>query len=101
MTPGSEKIVHEGTLCIYLKASVDTLVEHLSGETAGRPMLKQQTAMSGETEISVLRTRILELMTRRASTYERTAHLIIETDEKGIDDVAAEIATKTMRQSNA
>ena len=91
MTPGSEKIVHEGTLCIYLKASVDTLLEHLSGETDGRPMLNGDS----------LRTRILELMARRASTYERTAHLIIETDGKDIDDVAAEIATKIMQQPNA
>ena len=96
MTPGSEKIVHEGTLCIYLKASVDTLLEHLSGETVGRPMLNQQTAMSGEAEISALRTRILELMARRAATYERTAHLIIEIDGKDIDDVAAEITAKIM-----
>ena len=102
MTEGSEKIVHEGTLCIYLKASVDTLLEHLSGETAGRPMLNQQTivtncspsVMSSEVETSSLRTRILELMARRASTYERTAHLIIDIDGKDIDDVAAEITTK-------
>ena len=48
MTAGSEEIVHEGTMCIYLKASVDTLLEHLSGETAGRPMLNQQPIVTGE-----------------------------------------------------
>ena len=111
MTPGSEDIVHGGTICIYLKASVDTLIGHLTGETAGRPMLTQQTVvtgdnssvmssdspsvMSSEVETSALRARILELMSLRAATYERTAHIIIDTDGKTIDTVAAEIVTKT------
>ena len=94
MTAGSEEIVHEGTMCIYLKASVDTLLEHLSGETAGRPMLTQQSVMSSEVETSPLRARILELMALRAATYERTAHLIIDTDGKSVDEVAAMIVRK-------
>ena len=103
MTEGSEMMVHEGTMCIYLKASVDTLVEHLTGETDGRPMLSQsmgaqsgvpncpQHVMSSEVETSPLRKRILELMSLRAETYQRTAHLIIETDGKSIDEIANEI----------
>ena len=118
MTAGSEEIVHEGTMCIYLKASVDTLLEHLSGETAGRPMLNQQpvvtgenpsamsgdnsslmptsspSVMSSEVETSPLRARILELMSKRAATYERTAHLIIDTDGKSVDEVATMIVRK-------
>ena len=82
MTEGGEKMVHEGTMCIYLKASVDTLVEHLTGETSGRPLLNQETS---------LRKRILELMSLRAEIYQRTAHLIIETDGKSIDEIANEI----------
>ena len=142
MTPGSEDIVHGGTICIYLKASVDTLIGHLTGETAGRPMLNQSpvvtndnssvktsdsssdltnnyssvmssdspsvmssnspsvmssdspSVMSSEVETSPLRARILQLMSLRAATYERTAHIIIDTDGKTIDTVAAEIVTK-------
>ena len=118
MTAGSEEIVHEGTMCIYLKASVDTLLDHLSGETAGRPMLNQQpivtgenssvisgdnsslmpisspSVMSSEVETSPLRARILKLMTLRAATYERTAHLIIDTDGKSVDEVATMIVRK-------
>ena len=150
MTAGSEEIVHEGTMCIYLKASVDTLLEHLSGKTASRPMLNQQpivtgenssamsgdnlslmptsspsamsgdnsslmptsspsvmsgdnlslmptsspSVMSSEVETSPLRARILELMSKRAATYERTAHLIIDTDGKSVDEVAAMIVRK-------
>ena len=141
MTAGSEDIVHEGTICIYLKASVDTLIEHLSGETAGRPLLNQSpvvtndnssvktsegssdltnnyssvmssnspsvmqtcspSVMSNEVETSPLRARILELMSRRAASYERIAHIIIDTDGKTIEAVAAEIITKTALHPNS
>ena len=106
MTEGSEEMVHERTLCIYLKASVETLIEHLTGETDGRPMLSQskgaqsavsncsQSVMSSEVETSSLRKRILTLMSKRAATYERTAHIIIETDGKSVEEIAVEIAAK-------
>ena len=96
MTEGSEKMVHEGTLCVYLKASVDTLVEHLSGETSGRPLLNNQSVMSSEVETSPLRKRILELMSLRAETYQRTAHITIETDGKSIDEIANEIVANLL-----
>ena len=77
-----ERMVHDETFCIYLRASVGTLMEHLSGEASGRPLLN---------EASSLHSRILELMSLRSSTYERTAHLIIDTDGKSIEDIAEEI----------
>ena len=86
MTAGSAEMVHEGTMCIYMKASVETLINHLSGETSGRPLLN-----CSDSGTSVLRNRILELMSLRAETYERTAHHIIDTDGKTIDDIAQEI----------
>ena len=94
-----EKVVHEGTVCIYLKASVETLLSHLKGEAAGRPLLNNTPVMSSEApsvmlsevETSPLRNRILELMSLRSATYERTAHHIIYTDGKSIEDIAAEI----------
>ena len=92
MTDGSADIVHEGTMCIYLKASVDTLMEHLTGETSGRPMLKDSgSAKSDEAKTEALRSRILELMSLRAETYEHTAHHVIDTDGKSIDDIAQQI----------
>lgn len=82
MTPECEQIVHEQTLCIYLRASVDTLVNHLEGESEGRPMLSAASS---------LRERISELMSLRSSTYERTAHIIVDTDGKSIDDICKEL----------
>ena len=88
MTEGSEEMVHEGTTCIYLKASVETLIEHLSGETGGRPLLSD----GGSADCTeALRKRIEDLMSKRTATYERTAHIIIDTDGKSVDAVAQEI----------
>lgn len=81
MTEACAQMVREKTLCVYLRASVDTLVEHLAGEAAGRPMLADAD----------LRTRIETLMQQRATTYEKTAHTIIDTDGKSIEELACEI----------
>jgi shikimate kinase len=84
MTKECEKMVHEQTVCVYLRTSVDELVARLAGEASGRPLLKTAD----------LRTRILDLMSRRSSTYERAAHLIIDTDGKSISEIAVEISNQ-------
>ena len=81
MTPKCAELVRKKTHCIYLRASVDTLVSHLENEAAGRPMLQGAS----------LRSRIEELMALRSSTYEATAHDVIDTDGKTVEEVAAEI----------
>ena len=81
MTTRCAELVHENTFCIYLKASVQTLVSHLGNEAAGRPLL----------EASDLQERILTLMSQRSATYEKTAHIIIDTDGKSIESIASEI----------
>ena len=113
MTEGSAEMVHDRTICIYLKASVDTLMEHLTGETSGRPLLaatslrgrersaNKPVAFCSETACgsrngpkrrdNPLQERITKLMRERSSTYECTAHHIIDTDGKTIDDIAQEI----------
>ena len=83
MTQGCAEIVHERTTCIYLRADIGTLINHLEGETEGRPMLKGES----------LRARIQELMDLRSATYENTAHIIIDTDGKSIEAIASEIAS--------
>ena len=81
MTPECAELVHDSTLCIYLKASLETLVSHLESEASSRPLL------SGTT----LKDRISELMALRSSTYEKTAHVIIDTDGRSIESIAQEI----------
>ena len=82
MTDECERIVQENTTCIYLKASVDTLVEHLEDQASERPLLNSGAA---------LRERILDLMAKRSATYKRTARHIIDTDGKSIQEIANEI----------
>ena len=83
MTPECAEIVKENTLCIYLRASIDTLVEHLSSEATKRPLL-------AATDKS-LHIRIEELMFLRSSTYEKTANIIVDTDGKSIEQICSEI----------
>ena len=81
MTPECAELVKEKTTCIYLKASIETLIRHLETEAPGRPMLQGDS----------LRSRIEELMSLRSETYETTAHITIETDGKSIEAIAEEI----------
>jgi shikimate kinase len=83
MTPECAEIVHSRTRCIYLRASVETLVSHLENEAAGRPMLAD----------SSLRERITTLMAQRSATYEKTAHVMIDTDGKSIEAFASDIVS--------
>lgn len=88
MTPECAEAVNDQTLCIYLRASADTLATHLEGEAEGRPMLQCGTASP---DAEALRHRIEELMSIRSATYEKTAHIIIDTDGKEINHIAEEI----------
>ena len=84
MTAECAEIVHSDTICIYLRASVNTLTEHLSGQTDNRPLL----------DSSSLKERIETLMTQRSATYEKTAHIIIDIDGKSIEAIASEIISR-------
>lgn len=102
MTPDCAEQVHTQTCCIYLRASLDTLVERLRNEAAGRPMLRTQTPDPGtepnpgsrptpaDADIA-LRERISHLLAQRSATYESVAHHIIDVDGLSIEDVARTI----------
>ena len=96
MTPECAEIVHSQTRCIYLRASIETLISHLENEAAGRPMLNTDAVnchfdQAKRVEKSALRERITSLMDERSETYEKTAHIIIDTDGKSIEAIASEI----------
>ena len=87
MTRECAEIVRERTMCVYLRATVETLAEHLEGETQGRPML------SGN-----VHERISELMAQREATYESTAHVIIDIDGKSVDEVTEAVIDSLSRR---
>jgi shikimate kinase len=75
-TPASATLVHEKTVCIYLRATLDTLLERLAGESAGRPLADASLA---------------ERLAAREPLYEKTAHVIIDTDGLSPEEISDEI----------
>lgn len=76
LSPASAALLHEKTVCIYLRASLDTLLDRLEGETAGRPLADDAMA---------------DRLAEREPLYEQTAHVVIDTDGLAPDEVADEI----------
>ena len=76
LAPASATLLHEKTVCIYLRATLDTLLERLAGESAGRPLADASLA---------------ERLAAREPLYEKTAHVIIDTDGLSPEDVSDEI----------
>ena len=76
LAPASASLLHEKTVCIYLRASLDTLLGRLASETAGRPLADASLA---------------ERLASREPIYEETALVTIDTDGLAPDEVADEI----------
>ena len=76
MTPASAALLQNSTVCIYLKASLDILLQRLDGETAGRPLADGYLA---------------ERLAEREPVYEKTAHVTVDTDGLSPEEVADEI----------
>ena len=81
MDPASAALLQEKTVCIYLRATLETLRERLSGETDGRPLADEALA---------------ERLAAREPIYEKTAHVIIDTDGLSPDEVADEIVISSL-----
>ena len=76
LAPASAALLREKTVCIYLRATLETLLARLAGETAGRPLADASLA---------------DRLASREPIYEKTAHVIIDTDGLSPDEVADEI----------
>ena len=81
----ARETVRACTICVYLKASVETLARNLEGSAPSRPLL--DGAISGE----ALRHRIEFLLSERSPIYESAADVIIDIDGKTPREVAEEI----------
>ena len=98
MTPDCAEQIHTRTCCFYLRATVNTLVQRLRNEAAGRPMLRTRTPDPGtepcptpaDADIA-LRERISSLLAQRSAIYESVAHHIIDVDGLSVEDVARSI----------
>ena len=95
------EIIHKDTLCIYLKASADTLAANLANDYASRPMLATESGLSASEDKKAegtgipdaLRKRIGDLMSAREEVYESAAHIIINTDGQDLAAIAGQIVS--------
>ena len=76
LAPASAALLRDKTVCIYLRATLETLLARLEGETAGRPLADDALA---------------DRLASRTPIYEKTAHVIVDTDGLSPDEVADEI----------
>ena len=79
--PASAALLREKSVCIYLRATLETLLARLEGETAGRPLA--DASLAGR-------------LAAREPLYEETAHVIIDTDGLTPDEVADEIIISSL-----
>ena len=76
LAPASAALLQEKTVCIYLRATLETLLARLEGETAGRPLADADRAAR---------------RADRTPVYEQTAHVVIDTDGLSPEEIADEI----------
>ena len=74
--PGAIELLQEKTLCIYLQASLETLLHNLEGHREGRPL-------AGEG--------LEERLAAREPLYQKAAHVILNTDGRTAQEMADEI----------
>ena len=96
LAPASAALLQDKTVCIYLRATLDTLLARLEGETAGRPLLQEIPDQVGDDGGSVVmpgpdRASVSARLASREPLYEKTAHVIVDTDGLSPDEVADEI----------
>ena len=107
LAPASAALLHEKTVCIYLRATLDTLLSRLAGETSGRPLLQEipdqvgddgsSVVMSGETAGRPLADDAMAArLAEREPIYEKTAHVIMDTDGLSPDEVTDEIIISSL-----
>ncbi|MGM9737987.1 MAG: shikimate kinase [Candidatus Cryptobacteroides sp.] len=85
-SPEAVSLVREKTLCIYLRAGTETLVDNLYTYPGERPMLGDS-----QSDRQALRQRIESLMSQRKAIYENTAHRIVDIDGKAYAEIVTEL----------
>ena len=74
--PGAVELLQSRTLCIYLRATEETLRENLAGATDGRPLAGEGWE---------------ERLAAREPLYEASAHITLDTDGLTPEELADEI----------
>lgn len=89
--PGAAELVKAHSVCVYLRASVETLRDNLLQYPGDRPM------MQGAKGIEKTTARIRTLMDARSGIYEKAADYILDIDGKDYVSAASEIRALIFR----
>lgn len=76
--------LREAGTVVWLRASTDTVVQRIAGDTQ-RPSLTGAKSFTAE---------VAEVLERRTPLYRRVAHVAVDTDDRGIEQVAEEIVQR-------
>lgn len=74
--PGAVELLQEKTLCIYLQASLETILKNLEGNREGRPLVGEG---------------LQERLAAREPLYQKAAHVVLDTDGRTAQEMADEI----------
>ena len=84
MSDINRQTIKENTMCIYLKASIDTLLQRLLKSRKERPLIS-------EMESADLRKRIESLLEKREEHYKNTATIVVNIDGLSVNKILEEI----------
>ena len=76
--------LREAGTVVWLRASTETVVQRITGDTQ-RPSLTGAKSFTDE---------VAEVLERRTPLYRRVAHVEVDTDDHGIEQVAEEIVQR-------
>lgn len=76
------KILKEQKFVVFLDANVETIIRNVSSEIEKRPLLKGTTN---------LHEKINELLVDRYEQYKKSSNIIIDVNNKNIDEVVSQI----------
>ena len=88
-----QELIREKTTCIWLKASPETLTEHMRRSWRKRPLLKDMPdpETAAEAWKAAMVERISELLKKRESDYAAVARFTLDINGLGTDEVVAAI----------
>ncbi len=81
--PDNRRVLREHGIVVWLRANPETLAARV-GDGEGRPLL------AGD-PVGALR----RLAAARAPAYEAAAHVVVDTDERSVDDIATEVVRRS------
>lgn len=76
------KILENKKTVVFLDGSVETIIEHISNEVNKRPLLKDSEDLPMD---------ISNLLSERYDAYKKASDVIINVDNKNVDEVVSEL----------